>query len=574
MSWEYIRNVFKEWAAKGDIRDEFATRDGGTDYCAFTAINTNPVYNGIRIVLYPRSKDGKGKLEINSTPLMNLSELENYCNDNDNGFKIAKKIVKERTVNAAFVKPYGSFSYDDINTEQALINLLNNIRNFFKNDLNKIKEIVDSHPELKGRAPKSSKESKGNKVENGNTTSSQDSRQIIYFGAPGTSKSYTLNKDAEKEDELGNKVFTNQERVTFYPGYSYQQFVGTYKPCMVKSKDKGEDKIAYKFVPGPLLRLLEKALKAEKAKAEKAETQDKNKEDTPAAQTSTENQENGKEEKDTEKFLLIVEELNRAEAAAVFGDLFQLLDRNSDGESEYPISVSEDLKQYLRRRTDKTDKTDKTDEKDCGVWADVPEDEQKKLYFPSNFYIWATMNSADQGVFPLDTAFKRRWDFKYFGINDAEKELKKGVPQFWNELRKTINKELHDKLKLNEDKLLGPFFMKVEENIDEQTFWERFCSKVLLYLYEDAARLKRSQIFKEKTYSEIYNAFKEIKSKKKTLQETWNKVFCDVKLDDELKYPWPKAKAEEGTSSAPKADGNETAGETGTKNSDEMTDEQ
>ncbi len=360
-------------------------------------------------------------------------------------------------------------------------------------------------------------------------------RQIIYFGAPGTSKSYTLNKDAEK--------IANQERVTFYPGYSYQQFVGTYKPFM------DGDKISYKFVPGPLLRLLEKALKAEKA--EKAKPQDKNKEDTSAAQTSTENQENGKKEKDTEKFLLIVEELNRAEAAAVFGDLFQLLDRNSDGESEYPISVSEDLKQYLRRNNGN----------DVGVWADVPENEQKKLYFPSNFYIWATMNSADQGVFPLDTAFKRRWDFKYFGIDDAANKLENNdVQKFWNELRKTINKELHAKLKLNEDKLLGPFFMKVEEDIKEQTFWQRFCSKVLLYLYEDAARLKRSQIFKDKTYSEIYNAFKKINSED-TLEKTWNEVFFSEKPASD--YPW--AKAEEMEPPASPAGANEPAGETVTE---------
>ena len=190
----------------------------------------------------------------------------------------------------------------------------------------------------KGRAKKS------NNQGNSENVSSSVPRQIIYFGAPGTSKSYTLNKDAEKKDEANNKVFANQERVTFYPGYSYQQFVGTYKPCMVESKDKGEDKIAYKFVPGPLLRLLEKALKAEKAeKAEKAKPQDENKEDTPAAQNSTENQENGKEEKNTEKFLLIVEELNRAEAAAVFGDLFQLLDRDSTGKSEYPISIRSEM---------------------------------------------------------------------------------------------------------------------------------------------------------------------------------------------------------------------------------------
>ena len=362
--------------------------------------------------------------------------------------------------------------------------------------------------EKSGRAKKSNNQNNNNRL---TVVSPSESRQIIYFGAPGTSKSYTLNKDAEK--------IANQERVTFYPGYSYQQFVGTYKPYM------DGDKIAYKFVPGPLLRLLEKALKAEKA--EKAKTQDKNKEDTSAAEPSTENQENGKEEKNTEKFLLIVEELNRAEAAAVFGDLFQLLDRDSTGKSEYPISVSEDLKQYLRRK----------DGNDVGVWANEPEDTQKKLSFPSNFYIWATMNSADQGVFPLDTAFKRRWDFKYFGINDAEKELKKGVPQFWNNLRTTINEALQEKLNLNEDKLLGPFFMKVEENIGEQTFWERFCSKVLLYLYEDAARLNRARIFKDITYSRMFRKFKAIHGKNE-LENTWKDVFTDaveLKID---KYPW------------------------------------
>ena len=525
MSWEYIRKVFNEWADKKDTREGFATRDGkkGNDYCAFTAINTNPVYNGIRIVL---RKGGSGDLEIYSTSLINLSELKSYCNDN--GFKITPR---------CFVKPYGSVSYDDINTEQALLDLLKKIRTYFKDDLAEIQKIVDSHPKLSS----DKKERNNNRP---TVVSPSESRQIIYFGAPGTSKSYTLNKDAEK--------IANQERVTFYPGYSYQQFVGTYKPCMVKSKDKGEgeDKIAYKFVPGPLLRLLEKALKAEKAeKKGVAQQQDG---------SNADQQNETAQMQKPEKYLLIVEELNRAEAAAVFGDLFQLLDRNSDGESEYPISVSEDLKQYLEKQ---------------GVWKKETEDTQKQLSFPSNFYIWATMNSADQGVFPLDTAFKRRWDFKYFGINDAKDKLTNDKQKFWNNLRTTINDALQNKLNLNEDKLLGPFFMKVEENIREQTFWERFCSKVLLYLYEDAARLKRSQIFKYKTYSEIYNAFKKIDSE--TLQETWNKVFRDVELNDN-EYPWPKAKAEteEGTSSASKADGNEIAGEPGTDNSDEMTNEQ
>ena len=137
--------------------------------------------------------------------------------------------------------------------------------------------------------------------------------------------------------------------------------------------------------------------------------------------------------------------------------------------------------------------------------------------------MWATMNSADQGVFPLDTAFKRRWDFKYFGIDDAEKKLNEDVvSKFWNILRKTINKALQEQLNLNEDKLLGPFFMKVT-NIDEETFWKRFCSKVLLYLYEDAARLNRNRIFQNKiTYSQMFDKFAKFSGS----EEKWKDDHC------------------------------------------------
>ena len=256
-----------------------------------------------------------------------------------------------------------------------------------------------------------------------------------------------------------------------------------------------DDKISYEFFPGPLLHLLEKALKAENAA------------------------ENAAEEQTPEKYLLIVEELNRAEAAAVFGDLFQLLDRGSDGSSEYEISVSKDLDQHLRRKKE-------------GVWENADK-EEKKLYFPSNFYIWATMNSADQGVFPLDTAFKRRWDFKYFGIDEGKGELRNSTQKFWNGIREEINKALKD-LNLNEDKLLGPFFIKNLESIDEKTFRERFCSKVLLYLYEDAARLNRTKIFKSKCFSEMYDKFVNGRG---TWENAWKEVFTfDCPAD--LKYPW------------------------------------
>ena len=274
-------------------------------------------------------------------------------------------------------------------------------------------------------------------------------RNIIYFGAPGTGKSYNLNKD---KDDLLKDFPQNYERVTFHPDYSYANFVGTYKPV------PDEDSITYKYVPGPLMRILKKAF------------------DNP-----------------TEPYLLIIEEINRANVAAVFGDVFQLLDRTDEYESEYPIEASEDMKTYLN---------------------------ETKIILPSNLFIWATMNSADQGVFPMDTAFKRRWNFKYFGINHNESEIENtcvtinGKVLKWNDLRKQINAELL-LYKLNEDKLLGPFFAFNEfmnEEIPIEDFKDIFKNKIIMYLFEDAARSRRNELFrgacnikdtKNITYSEI-----------------------------------------------------------------------
>ena len=104
-------------------------------------------------------------------------------------------------------------------------------------------------------------------------------------------------------------------------------------------------------------------------------------------------------------YLLIIEEINRANVAAVFGDIFQLLDMDEKGVSEYPIQASEDMKEYLATEL-----------------GGLPDDFEQ-IRIPDNMFIWATMNSADQGVFPMDTAFKRRWDFTYLGIDDSEEEL-------------------------------------------------------------------------------------------------------------------------------------------------------
>lgn len=303
--------------------------------------------------------------------------------------------------------------------------------------------------------------------------------QRIFFGAPGTGKSYLLNEDAKTY--FGN----NYERVTFHPNYMYGNFIGTFKPFPVKLED-GNETITYKYVPGVLLHLLIKAIK------------------NPAT-----------------NYLLIIEEINRANTAAVFGDFFQLLDRNGNGESEYGIAVSEDLKLYLEEQFDKNNLTE-NEKRYLGENLD-------KITLPPNFYIWSTMNSADQGVMPLDTAFKRRWEFEYTGIDDAYNKSKdeSGKSEFddykfranekelanWNDFRVKIN-EILSKCHVPEDKLLGPYFVSksilASKDIDKIT--NTIKNKVLMYLYEDAGRQHRKRIFKEgkwETYSKLCEAFDE-----------------------------------------------------------------
>ena len=308
---------------------------------------------------------------------------------------------------------------------------------------------------------------------------SNASRNRIIFGAPGTGKSFLL--ETERKKLLGDAADSNFERVTFHPDYSYAHFVGTYKP--VPSFDEsGNETITYKFVPGPFMRIYTEALR------------------------------NGMSdlETDAQPYLLIIEEINRANVAAVFGDVFQLLDRNDDDVSEYPIQASEDIKHYLASELGGT------------------ESDYSSIKIPNNLFIWATMNSADQGVFPMDTAFKRRWDFTYLGIDDNDDAIKgkyvklgKGDAEKeveWNSLRKAINSFLA-KSNINEDKQLGPYFIARRivvpdegDVIEKDRFVETFLNKVIMYLFEDAAKQKRASLFagciKDKTrYSEICKDF-------------------------------------------------------------------
>lgn len=296
-------------------------------------------------------------------------------------------------------------------------------------------------------------------------------RNRIIFGAPGTGKSHKLKEDSKK---LLNNSMGTFERVTFYPDYSYSQFVGTYKPVM-----DGKD-LSYEFVAGPFLRVYVEAIKNKEC-----------------------------------PHLLLIEEINRAKVAAVFGDVFQLLDRNDDGFSQYEIQTSEDIRKYLAKE-----------------FNDIP-DNWSKIKLPDNMFIWATMNSADQGVFPMDAAFKRRWDFEYFGIDENEsyisgKSITLGSNDDellieWNKLRKAINEKLAKDYRVNEDKLIGPFFLSksVIETIsdtdktiiDREKFIKTFKSKVIMYLYEDAAKQHKHKLFSgcdSSRYSSVCDAFDKI----------------------------------------------------------------
>ena len=286
----------------------------------------------------------------------------------------------------------------------------------------------------------------------------------ILFGAPGTGKSYVIDQAAKQYPHC---------RVTFHPDYTYAQFVGAYKPVPSQQTASG---ITYGFVPGPFVNTLTESL-----------------------------------ENPNTPHILIIEEINRADPAAVFGDVFQLLDRNDEGSSEYSVRTSQELKDYLQGKLSANAKETlralivNLDQSE----TNAPDYDCSEIAIPNNMYIWASMNSADQGVFPMDTAFKRRWTFQYLPIDSDNGMLQSAdgafLSEHWDEIRTNINKLLKSQGRdIPEDKLLGPYFLSARElhNDDEdaeqnaQNFVHVFASKVIMYLFEDAARYCRAQVFR------------------------------------------------------------------------------
>ena len=249
-----------------------------------------------------------------------------------------------------------------------------------------------------------------------------DFRQIIFFGTPGSGKSYRVKELTEKK---------RVHRTTFHPDSDYASFVGCYKPTM---KD-GE--ISYSFTPQVF------------------------------TEAYVDTWKNPKEE-----VYLVIEEINRGNCAQIFGDLFQLLDRNDDGYSDYRIKADSDLRDYL-----------------YGVLGEGHEGiKNGELCLPPNLRIFATMNTSDQSLFPMDSAFKRRWDWEYVPVDYSESVsssrfvISLGREKYrWVVFLQAINQRIF-KATNSEDKQMGNFFIKADVSESE------FKSKVMFYLWNEVCR--------------------------------------------------------------------------------------
>ena len=303
-----------------------------------------------------------------------------------------------------------------------------------------------------------------------------DSRQIIYYGAPGTGKSYKIKEYLKSQQVPKENIF----RTTFHPDSDYSTFIGAYKPTMVKQyryTDNGtkvkyteEDNLAnaqksdpivdksieYNFVPQTFLNAYIRAY----------QTQD--------------------------NVYLVIEEINRGNCAQIFGDLFQLLDRNAEGKSDYTIKADTDLRTYLENI----------------LGSDNEGIKDGELCLPSNLYIFATMNTSDQSLFPIDSAFKRRWDWEYEPIKYKNQDWKIdiGTQQYsWVSFQKIVNNRIFDTTH-SEDKMLGDYFVNPHNGIITE---QMLLNKVLFYLWNDVCKEGEGEIFKtseteEVSFSDLY----------------------------------------------------------------------
>lgn len=294
-------------------------------------------------------------------------------------------------------------------------------------------------------------------------------RQQIFYGAPGTGKSHRIKKQLKALNVPKENIF----RTTFHPDSDFSTFVGAYKPTMkkqyrydgkVKAKYYEDDDLAgakkdeviidkviqYDFVPQTFIKAYVRAYQTK------------------------------------ENVYLIIEEINRGNCAQIFGDLFQLLDRDENGVSEYTIKADADIRAYL----------------EDVLGCDSEGIKDGELCLPSNLYIYATMNTSDQSLFPIDSAFKRRWDWEYEPIKykNADWVIEINGNQFsWTSFQKEVNNRIFESTN-SEDKMLGDFFVKPYDGIITEKL---LLNKVLFYLWNDVCKDGDGDIFKTEDNKDV-----------------------------------------------------------------------
>lgn len=329
--------------------------------------------------------------------------------------------------------------------------------------------------------------------------------QQIFYGAPGTGKSHAINELTAGKDVI---------RTTFHPDTDYSTFVGAYKPTTksvpvttvigtnavpvkLNGKEMMEDKIVYEYVSQAFLQAYVAAWRKYCDVQEGEEPVDE---------------------------FLVIEEINRGNCAQIFGDLFQLLDRGDEGFSEYPIKADSDMKKLLEKEFEGLEIKNKEGinalfKGGKDIVAEVLAGDV--LLLPNNLYIWATMNTSDQSLFPIDSAFKRRWDWHYVPISDAGKKWMievNGVQYDWWKFLEAINDKVYHAT-YSEDKKMGYFFCKANDGVISA---EKFVSKVIFYLWND--------VFKDSEFEG--DTFKDEDGEKLSFDKFYSVESNPIKVDE------------------------------------------
>lgn len=410
----------------------------GSNFYSVGAVK-NSLMNPSLMISYPQ-RGNKPLFEIQNGKLYRrlemVSNINSYIPLDEHKFALALWIIGKSELESSFVLSEIDRIYHSIFTDE----LCDLLRPTYGTDED-LREInFDNHLAIINKS-----DIENLFEQNHMSLKHPSSLQVIYFGAPGTGKSHEVKKQTGELLPNGEKVdLPNVFRTTFHPDTDYASFVGCYKPTMRKTgkkhqvdgKDVDDEEIIYEYVPQVFTDAYVYAYK------------------NPDTQT-----------------YLVLEEINRGNCAQIFGDLFQLLDRK-EGVSEYKIKADNDLAKYLVAQLG---------EESEGI-------KDGKLSLPANLNILATMNTSDQSLFPMDSAFKRRWDWEYVPINYSE-EIKSGSFDItigdkvysWVKFIEKVNEKIFD-LTQSEDKQMGNFFIK--HSVDES----EFKSKVMFYLWYEVLR--------------------------------------------------------------------------------------